>query len=301
MRSALLKKKGFDITAEAWNVVILTILVVVVMLYTQHNIAKGAEADADNNACKTSVIQNSYARVPGLFGGDWSSGINCPVQEITMSSSDETEIKEQAAEAMYTCWNNFGKGELNIFETEKGQKDVFCAICSEITYTGGAAGKNVDGFMQYLIDNSPPGRQDTYFKEFSGRLPTAAELEQFQAYKEPGAPYHDWSDTINTANKKYAVLFVYTKDTGIWDRWMQGALVFIGTYGLVTQATPLGTVSAMILAGVAGGYAIFKGHNLKSDWRGSVAFLPMVEGNSDGSPMLKDMGCTKLGVKPVTT
>ncbi|MFH1182452.1 MAG: hypothetical protein V1702_05830 [Candidatus Woesearchaeota archaeon] len=300
MQKSLLKKKGFDINSEGLKLLILAVFLLIIMLYVTSSINRGAEKNADNNACKTSVIENSQARIMNLMGNEeWSSEIKCPVQEITIDESDDEKIMEQTAEAMYTCWDNFGKGELNIFPTVKGAQDVFCAICSEITYTKND--KSIPEFTQYLMDNNPPYSKDSYYKEFTARLPTEEETKELSANI-----YDVNSITIDTKNK-YAVLFVYAKNVDPYDRMVKlarisGGVVLAGSVwalsGFFTGGTSwvlgIGFVTKVIVGGtvIGGSYGFFTGPSLKSDWHAGVQLVPRVQGVLDG------LQCTKLGVKP---
>jgi hypothetical protein len=304
MRTNLLKKGGFDITPEAWKVLIVAILVLVVMLFVQSDINQGAQTNADNSACKTSVIQNAYSKIPNILGDKWASDINCPVQEITIDESDDKEIMEQTAEAMYTCWDNFGKGKLNIFPTKRGADDVFCVICSEITYAGAASGKEISEFTQYLIKNNPPGKQTTYYEEFMGELPTQAVIDDLQ-----DPLFKDKILDTKGSPPQYAVVFTYIKNIGVYDRMIKGAaaggIALVGAIGLVelvggffTFGATWAAIPVTFAVATAGGATIWgfvTGPNLNEEWRGSIELLPIENPES-----LAKLGCTKLGVNPVT-
>lgn len=298
MRPSLLKK-GFDITAEAWKVLIPAIIVMIVMLFIVRNIQSGAEENADNIACKASVIANSHARIANFAGGDWSSEIKCPMQKITIDSGDDEEIKKQTAEAMYTCWDNFGKGKLNIFPTELGADEVFCALCSEITYE--QTGKNIVSFMEYTVANNPVGSKLSYFEEFTGRSPTDDEITRTSSSNIGGI------DDYIDSDQKYVVVFTYSKSVGFFDKIFGFTRPFqfsSATMNFFSEASKAGAsfIGLPSVASTTAFYGFLPIFDSTINWQAGIHLLPIETGAietdiADSQSLLSQLHCTKLGVK----
>jgi hypothetical protein len=287
-------KKGVEDAAQTVKLMIPILIVLVVLLFlVKQFLWEGANLNA-KNACKMSVLQQAATKsVTAKLPADLAQiPIKCPTEIITIKETEPEKIKAAVANKMYDCWDNFGKGKLNIFPSERLADEIFCVVCSSISFE--KKGETVNGFMQYLVDNNAPLVSQSYYYDFNGVNPSTEEYNALASNP---------TDAINTDNK-YGVLFAYGKRTLFWDRWTKAEVAGVGTAAVGGTLLTIGIASGFVTGGVgwiitgiaaasagAYGWGFVHGGDMQSVYTGSVQLLPIDGTNKDD---LQKINCTYI-------
>ncbi|MBN2454874.1 hypothetical protein JXB11_05005 [Candidatus Woesearchaeota archaeon] len=289
-------KKGTQIMAGMLTKLVAALLVLAIILYISTGFLQESEETNYVEACKDSVKQNAYSRAAGL---NWATSIKCPTKDVMITEKDSEAIKKEVADYMYECWDIYGKGKYDLFPTERANVDTYCVICSRLEFK---YDNEVTGFWRYLNDYNAPRQTHSYYTDFKGSNAANAEyevMEDIEANTEnPSGNPTQYLDKIDT-NVKYGVIFVYSKETGLWDRWTDaGIATSVTLIGVTTLGGILtGGVGLVVLgvagaaAGAAGGYALYNGEDLQSEWQASIHLVPYHEA------ALEELHCTELPVQ----
>lgn len=94
---------------QYWVIVGLILLLVVAVIFFIWLIywKELATSAAGSDVCKISVLAN--VKTGGVINQ------NCKTIETTIKEDEEEEIKKEIAKMMYTCWDQFGQGGLDVF------------------------------------------------------------------------------------------------------------------------------------------------------------------------------------------
>lgn len=271
---------------------LITVLTVGIVLFVLiKNTSQSGANIVEKSACKESVEQYAKLRIPGTKLTD-TNVIKCPVQiKPPINPSDDERAKKTLAGWMVDCFDQFGAGELDIFETRRGSTDHYCVVCSKVTFTDND--KKIEGFAQYLSDEFVPGKKMTYFQYFKGDTVEEGEAQTVNKCVEtpdglkceptPDALENAPFDIIDTSTE-HAILFSYSKSTGWWDNIVAGGVG--GTVGIVVGGAVAGFFTGgfgWVAAGTAfvggaagGGFGFVKAPSLESqsDWQAGVIMLP---------------------------
>src|SRR3989344_8478817 len=229
MRQTILRKRGLENSVIKGAVIGLALLIVMILFLYKANIL--AKDTAGKQLCRQSVEANARLKLSGL---DFSQAIQCQTRYEKIKGAENEKIKRDTANLLADCWYQYGEGELELFDTNLfgTQNDVFCAVCHQIEYE--EKGRKINGFLNYLVTESPPNARDTYYDY----LTPFSSKQASEKLLESNAP-----DFINT-DFDYATVFVYAKKKGFWSKvTTAGAL---GTVGLVAG----GTVAGFFTGGV---------------------------------------------------
>ncbi|MBI2656389.1 hypothetical protein HYX03_01465 [Candidatus Woesearchaeota archaeon] len=149
----------------------------------------------EKETCKASV--QSHARLKMRYA-DFSGEIKCPTVKLKIEDKNEESAKNKIADAMYDCWDQFGRGKLDLFSDDS----VYCSICHRITFD-----KNVkiNGFTNYLATKTNPGQKISYLQFL-----TTEQTQNSDFLKE--LENRKIEDTIDASKKdEYAIVFTYIK------------------------------------------------------------------------------------------
>ena len=204
--------------------------------------------------------------------------------------------KKQLAGAMFDCFDEFGAGKLDLFDTRRGSTDHYCVVCSKITFTNTDKTKELKGLADYLTDPNvvSPNGKDTYYEFFSGTTSGGS------VKVPPDLASIDQLDT----SKRHAVFFTYGKTTGWWDKTMAGGLA--GTGGLLVGGFVAGfftggvtwvIAGATVVGGAGFGIAVTKAPSLNSDWTAGVTLIPYGETDADYKKIRDTLKCDELPIK----
>ncbi len=260
-----LAKLGMDLTHLTMISMIVAITILVVMIPLLRETSTEAEKTFTRAQCATSVRQQAIANT--YFAEAFARDLDCPPEEIEVTVQSEDLTTKQAAfravgDAMLSCWDDFGRGQLNLF----GAEGLYCNVCSYMEFDKKSPQKSFGGLNQFLANSRPPAQARTYMERLSG-----VETDQFKELFDDPSRFQIPQDSITNSlstDKLYSVIFVYAKgkDTigSLKDKmggslpvlgWGLGgsAVAGIGVGALIFFSGPVGWVGAgLIGAGVAG-------------------------------------------------
>jgi len=290
-------------------VAITTMVVVIPIIKETLDISEKA---LSRSRCATSVRQQAFANV--YFKEAFAKDLDCPAEEITLKQyrDDEQTKKEAYAKiggALLDCWNDYGRGNLNLFREEA----IYCNICSFVEFKEGSKKKEYTGLNKFLATTNVPGTRTTYFEQLTG-----TETDDFKnVFNDPvsvGLPTEVNNDVFKSEDL-YSVIYVYARGEskieeledffGSKDELLMGgigatAISSIGTAGLIFLFTPVGLVSAGVIglgvgAAVAGATAYSILVDDPPEW---LAFTSFKKFNADE---LTSLGCENIKVKLETS
>jgi hypothetical protein len=239
-------------------------LVLGLFLWTLSNAAEG-----DKQACKLSVL--SRGSLPE--GGKEAVPLSCTTEKIcltsdkgkcaeTMAGETITTIKlpkdpvdaartieATAAEAMYSCWDMMGKGQVDIY---KGYLDSrgfnraspACIICSRIALDRGVSEQVVSktDFAEYIRTTKVPGTSKTYLQTMSD-----SDVNAFPAISSSASftPPEDVS-SFTPAGAQIAIVFMQIHTT-TWTEAMKrvGSDLFVGSVAGLGGSFYISTASTL--------------------------------------------------------
>lgn len=224
------------------------------------------EDAADESFCKISVYQHASAKV-GPF--DFSQNIECPTRNIIINNKKESQARFEIAEELRKCWDNFGKGKLDLFQ----QEGTFCAVCSTIDFTKKGT---LGDLSSYLLKKEipPPNPKRLTYMDFI----TGSESPKFKDYYDDPLKFNKDDPKLENeidTSPRYAVLFVYARGLDSISEFKQymggsvaaaslvggGVLAGVGGIGvavILLGSNPIGWVATGLIAIGAGVYAFVK-------------------------------------------
>lgn len=246
-------------------------LMLVLMLFLA-KIDKIKDEKLGKSICKVSVDVYSKSR---LIGADFASEINCPTKRLSIPDSDVEMIMNKLSMAMYDCWDQFGRGRLNLFSNEY-KEERHCVVCHVIEFKDKDIRIGSERFSKYLKTwNIPSGEMS--FEEFFLGYSTYEEDKEKQ--------YTTELADINT-ELEYSTVFVYDKE-GYLSKWITSG---VGAAAGIILIPFTGGGSALVgtVVGAVGGGII--GYNMGSDkttdWNASIVLTPYL------SDFLGNLTCT---------
>ena len=147
------------------KIIVAAILVIVFIIgCVMMTIAIGKLADerARKDTC-TKSLQMSAIKLEGLadkFGNPVD--IRCYTEYENYRTQDEQEIKRIIADKMVECWDQFGQGKTEIFNTKDNN---YCVVCSRLTFDKKT---ELQGFTSFLNNNIAPYKKMSYLEYLSG-------------------------------------------------------------------------------------------------------------------------------------
>ncbi len=240
-----MKSKAAFIVTQSLVIMATLVMVFIILVYSLYPIKLAITDILINTNCKRSVKTHSLMNVQGI---DIVKELNCPTKRVTISG-DEEEIKEEIAEQMWTCWDNFGRGQYELFEASK---EKFCVVCSVISFDERARNRvvEINDIAEYIASKKAFGGRslfqrmagkthyDLILEGALGSTPVFVSGEDLTEETEKQV-FKDMEFTMNTT-KDYAVVFTYAKE----DFWSKGKRTAVwATVGFT--------------AGVIGGIVIF--------------------------------------------
>ena len=253
-------RKGLSAMSSIMTLIILLVILFLLSMLVS-TIMNIINESVENNSCKQSVTE--YAAIKKAEFKIIDFEIDCPTKRFDgldeknhfpkLGGSHE-ELKKQIADEMYYCWDNYGRGELDLF-VDKDQK--FCAYCSYIEFEEEEI--LLYNFLDYLMTTKTPKRDKTYFDFFSNLQITPEIIKEVEKVNEGEL------DKLNTS-ETYAVLYThYTK--GSFSE-LKTSLTIAGTAvtagflvigGAALSASGIGAIPGAILitAGITGGATVW--------------------------------------------
>ena len=204
--------------------VVVLLMSAVIFLMFEANL-RGAYAESvAKNTCKASVRAHAALK---LRYADFSGEIKCPTVKLNIDDNNENAAKKKIADAMFDCWDQFGRGSLELF----GDKSIYCAICHRITFDKEL---KINDFTKYLESEKAPGQEIRYLQFL-----TTEKTENVDFLKE--SENRKIEDTIDASkNKEYAVIFTYIKGRENLKYYAEKAQFYLPGFGLGGGALTLG-------------------------------------------------------------
>jgi hypothetical protein len=293
-------KKGFELVSPSTFMItmILIVLMTIVLIFFQSNLFNLIRATSTQNSCKVSVYTQATLKLSGHDMME-TSKLDCPTNYVTVTKGKEAI--PTIANEMYTCWDNFGRGQLELFQHED---DNYCVVCSVIDFKGLEG--NHPGMFNYLAYQKPKGKSLTYLEFLNNVGFSETTTKAFDNYMK---------NQLVDFTRPLGIIFVYGKET-MMDKKQTGligalgggalggglAAYSVGWTGLsvlgITLLSPLTVVSGVAAVGitagaVAGGYGGYLlGSDQSATWDAKLLILPYNE-----ESIKKLAGCKYLPIK----
>lgn len=182
-----------DIAYEKWVALIILLVGILIFINFQGSVKEASAEYAAKEACKVSVKETSAFR---LRYEDFSGDIKCQTQNLKIK--DAKIAKKKVADAMYDCWDQFGRGKLDLFADD----NVYCVICNYINFSENV---KISGLNNYLATQKPQNQDTTYLD-----ILTAERTENSKFLKElESRKIYDELDASKKSD--YAAVFTYIK------------------------------------------------------------------------------------------
>lgn len=180
-------------------VIILTLAILFVLMAFQSKLFASMNSGSTKQICKQSVLAHDFTKFGKVA---MNTEIKCPTQEIKIKTKNQEKAKYQLAKAMYDCWDQFARGEANLF----GDKEtIYCSICHIISFKH--QNKELEGFSEYLTTKKVPGGNGITYIEYLMNYDTPRAHEVAPETGDPNTFAGDFLDT----SKTYSTIFLYAK------------------------------------------------------------------------------------------
>ncbi|MBW3017115.1 hypothetical protein KY316_01980 [Candidatus Woesearchaeota archaeon] len=207
--------------STAISMALIVVILIIIALFIGNSAKQIGEKSKDLSCRKSVEISTRDDIGISATSLDYAELINCPTHYLKIDTSDSNSANKAIAEELRKCWYKMGEGKLpKLFQH---QDAVFCVVCSVIEEWEG--GKPITNFDTWLKDNKIEGKDETYLEYLTGtrgtyqsyiaeqEILTAAIQQSFQNLRK-----------IDT-RKKYAVVYVHTKDAFEWDSTTQTRVI----------------------------------------------------------------------------
>jgi hypothetical protein len=239
--------------------------------------------------------------VKGMHLADYfgnTQSLKCYTDYITVKSKDDETVKRRIADAMALCWDQYGQGKGELFDTRDNN---YCAICSQLTFKNK---KTVSGLTEFLMKEKPTVvSSESYFEYLTS---VEANDDSFRTY-ENSELKKKGEDVINLENP-LAVIFMMDKDAypdgkllktgklegaaigaggGLAASFIIGLLLCTTGVGCFAGIGVIGSAAVIALAGAGGsklGYAAGSDH--AAEWDARIVLWDYNK--------LDQLSCTKL-------
>jgi len=152
------------------NVVVLILFIIglsVLIIFIGYKLAPAAEEAGNKGIIKAWVLESSRWKLTKIvFSAEPPS---YPSVSKLIDKPIEIKTKEQfieefdnLASIMVSCFDTFGKGEVDFLSPKAYESDPFCFKCAEINFNKDLAGQNLDPLKDYIKKESPIASEETY-------------------------------------------------------------------------------------------------------------------------------------------
>ena len=282
-------------------VIIIIVLISALIIFNFLVDLKKAYA-VEKTTCKASVRAHTALK---LRYADFSEEIKCPTVRLKIEDKKE-DTKKKLADAMYDCWDQFGRGQLELFTDDS----VYCSLCHRISFANDI---KVNGLTKYLAETKTPKGESSYLQFLTTEETDNADfLKEYESRK--------IVDSIDAStNNEYAVIFTYIKGKKNLEKYLEKAKYtapgvgliglgfgifkaggFIGG-GLSTIATPAVGVPVGLTISSAGALTMSIG-TLWSFLAGYFADVPfehiaLISFTPYDAKSLQDLNCKEIPIK----
>ncbi len=242
------------ITGFQWFIaIVLGIVILFVLLYLFGNIKSGASQKIDEFKCAESI---DIATRSNKFTDEVFA--KCPAEyhkKIDNSLSNQKNVKKLISENIDWCWFNFKMGEKELFEHLDGN---FCKVCDVFEFSKETP---IADFGTYLVESEIPNTiklkagNKTHIEFLQRVKMDAGEITKFKE-----KPFDGVIDP--KVSKRYAVVFVYSKDASA-----------LANHYLLRKAVE----NDYYLGFAYYGTALVAGKAIGADWDARVMLIPYNE------------------------
>ena len=206
-----------NLITRAMMFTFLLLLVGFILLKFETNIADAYQRAMIKQTCKASVETHTALK---MRFADFSGDIKCPTEKVAIKNKDENLAKKQIANAMFDCWDQFKRGEGDLFSDDS----VYCTVCHRISLDKSI---KVNGFTDYLAKTNTPGQKTSYLQFLT---PEKTENSDYLNEKAK----NNINDAIDASkNSEYAVIFEYVKGKRYLDDFIAKAPHTVGSGTLI--------------------------------------------------------------------
>jgi len=182
-------------------IMIIISVLIIVMLKWQFGFSEALKGKADKDRCKLSVTAASKLRLKSF---EVVPNIDCCQQNYVIKAQED--VVPTLANALYDCYDQFLKGEANLFK-DTGR---FCFICSTIQFEDKAAVGDVEGFYGYFFNERPAGGRKTFAREFYG--------DQAESVRQQLLVQNQNLFDIPMAKTAYTMMFIHDRGLAAKDK-----------------------------------------------------------------------------------
>ncbi|MFH1399606.1 MAG: hypothetical protein ABIG95_05850 [Candidatus Woesearchaeota archaeon] len=231
--------------------------------------------------------------------------LDCSTNYLKVGSNDPEEIKKTIADEMVGCWNQYGEGNIELFDTKDNN---YCVVCSRIEFERDV---EINRFVPFLISNKVPFEKFDISEDKMGQRSTYYDYLMAVDYSHKIASSYPNSKLEShdsfTTNYPLAVMFVMAKDAYPGIQGIEankpvmavasgsGGLLIGSGIGLALCVTTAGIGCGIIaIIGGAGGLlsgaaGYMVGSDRNADWDARIVLWDYNN--------LKDLDCTFLEAK----
>lgn len=215
---------------------VILILITIFLIFNFQGKIKEAYAEATaKQTCKTSV--QGHAKLKFRYA-DFSGEVKCPTVYLKINDKNEEIAKKKIADAMYGCWDQFGRGKLELFSDDS----IYCTICYRITFDKEV---KISGISEYLANKPAPGQKISYLQFLTTeRTQNSDFLKELESKK--------IVDTIDASkNNEYTIIFTHIKGKKYLEEYMEKAKYTAPGIGLIAIGFGVFKVGGVIGGGVS--------------------------------------------------
>lgn len=222
-------KKGVGAFGAIGIAVLATIILIIVLVFSK-NVMDSAEQVGRVETCKRSVefasikLNSELGDLTNIYGN--KVDLECSTEYINYNLEEPEAAKEIIADKMVECWDMYGRGEKEIFDTKD---NTFCVVCSRLTFSEEF---EMNDFPLFLKENVAPFKGGKTYEEY---LIKTDEINYEAVELNPGM------EETMIIDYPVAIMFIMDKDA------YPGSPVEAGKI----MSTPIG-----IGAGIIGGLAL---------------------------------------------
>lgn len=290
-------KKGLELIGPYTYIIVVTLIFVsfIGIIFFQAQIMDFLREIGGEAPCRTSVYLHAYSK---LSGKDFiqNTKLDCPTRYKEVSK--ENEVLPTIANEAYKCWDDFGSGQLELFDHNNWEGEVtYCHVCSTINFKGNLEG-NLPGFLEYVGKYGVGDK--TYLELLYGVKFTENNMQEYK-----NAIVEADKNSVNL-NVPLAIIFLYDKESKLDKLYTSGIGSLVGgaigttsiAYATITGALGIGlfplTLGAGIITGVSvvGAYSGYLlGSDSSADWDAKILVVPYTKQG------LNKLNCQRLPIK----
>lgn len=214
------------------------ILFIMVAINIVNNTWLKSEDFLENTPCYQSVRQQAFLNTNVRL---FTTSLKCPLKIVDVpSTTKKEELKTVIADEMLTCWETFGKGELELFKESTGK---FCHICTHIVVPSKGVELKGTEFLEYLDDTiiqstNPERNGKTYAQIIYSKVQDSEKYftdEQMVELQKSDVAIID-----TDKNKDYAMVFWYIKGRSAMENFYEKSKA--ATPGVIAAGAGVGLI-----------------------------------------------------------